>query len=166
MSGIDNPFDGEASRHEREGVPSHLARDFVVKRHLKHGDTRALAFWLETNDYQPGAEVRRLLAQMLQPTRHDKLDQSKTHALPTEQVPYCLEAKRRDGRRGPKFDPVAAERSSAIREVYERRLELAGPGSSEAVILDMVAELGPEVTESMIREAIKVRSPKSSQRGR
>lgn len=161
MTKIDNPFNGEAHRLVREhGASEQVARDFVVLRHLLQGDTRALAHWIE-QDYWPGKEVKHLLSLMLQPTRYDADDPAKTFEIGPEVVPYCLEARRRDGKRGPKSDPVADERNQAVADMYRRLMSEKGRGFSDSVILDMAKELEPDISESMIREATKKRSPKS-----
>jgi hypothetical protein len=155
----DNPFDGEAKRIMRsKGLSLSEARDCVVNRYLRNGRTEALAFWLE-RDYQPGLDVRNLLSLMLQPIRVDSNDPDKEFPVPLEQVRYELVAKDRSSKRGPRQDPVAHERNSAIRDYYHRRTAELGPGSSESVILEL-SEM-PGLSESMVREAIKVRSPKS-----
>lgn len=156
----DNPFDGEANRLlEDPKYTEQMARDEVVQKSLRNGDTRALAHWLEKG-YCPGTEVSQLLSRMLQPERDDADDPTKTYKYPPVDVPYKLEAKRRDGRRGARRDPVAAERNRALCEYYQNELGIAGPGSSDSVIKKMVEDL-PGTTESMIREALKKRSPKS-----
>jgi hypothetical protein len=74
MKEIDNPFDGEAARlMQQQSVTEQQARDFVVWRYLKIGDTRALAHWL-MSDYRPGATVAVFLSYMLQPERHNAND--------------------------------------------------------------------------------------------
>lgn len=161
MTKIDNPFDGEAYRLIQEhGASEQVARDFVVLRHLHQGDTRALAHWIE-QDYWPGKEVRRMLSLMLQPTRYDADAPEISFEVGREVVPYSLEVKRRDGKRGPKNDPVADERNQAIADIYHRLMNEKGRGFSDSVILDMVKELEPDISESKIREATKKRSPKS-----
>jgi len=109
MTEIDNPFDGEAARiiHEQD-VTEQQARDFVVLRYLKEGDTRALAHWLE-GDYFPSEAVRRLLSFMLQPVRTDADDPDKNYTYSLEAVPFELKAKRRDGKRGTPKNPVSDE---------------------------------------------------------
>ena len=109
MTEIDNPFDGEAARiiHEQD-VTEQQARDFVVLRYLKEGDTRALAHWLE-GDYFPSEAVRRLLSFMLQPVRTDADDPDKNYTCSLEAVPFELKAKRRDGKRGAPKNPVSDE---------------------------------------------------------
>ncbi len=161
MTEIDNPFDGEAARlfHE-QGVTEQQARDYVVLRYLKVGNTRALAHWLEA-DYCPGETVRRLISFMLQPVRADADDPDKTYTSSLEAVPFELTAKRRDGKRGAPKKPVADERNQAIYDYYDRRVAESGAGNSDSVILELVELLKPDIKESAIREAIKVRSPKS-----
>lgn len=161
MTEIDNPFDGEAAAHIREqGAPEQAARDCVVLRYLAVGDTRALAHWIE-QDYCPGPAVRRLLSYMLQPVRGDPDDPKKTFTCDYDKVPYELKAVRRSGGKGRKPDLAAAERNSAIMDRYRRLLEEYGPGASDGAVKTLAEELEPEISESMIREAIKSRSPKS-----
>jgi hypothetical protein len=161
MTEIDNPYDGEAARlfHE-QGVTEQQARDAVVLRYLKEGDTRALAHWLE-RDYCPGEAVRRLLSFMLQPVRSDADDPEKTYTSSLEAVPFELKAKRRDGKRGAPRKPDADERNQAILDCYDRRMAEIGVGGYESTISDLVELLKPDINESTIREAIKNRSPKS-----
>ena len=161
MTEIDNPFDGEAARlfHE-QGVTEQQARDAVVLRYLKKGNTRALAHWLE-GDYCPGEAVRRLLSFMLQPVRVDADDPDKTYTSSLDAVPFELKVKRRDGKRGAPRKPVADERNQAILDYYDRRMTEIGAGKSDSVIADLVELLKPDINESAIREAIKGRSPKS-----
>jgi hypothetical protein len=161
MTEIDNPFDGEAARlfHE-EGITEQQARDFVVLRYLKEGDTRALAHWLEGN-YFPSEAVRRLLSFMLQPVRADANDPDKHYACSPKAVPFELKAKRRDGKRGAPRNPVADERNRAILEKYRQLMAEIGKGGHESAIAHLVELMGPYVSESAIREAIKNRSPKS-----
>jgi hypothetical protein len=161
MTEIDNPFDGEAARlFHGQGVTEQQARDFVVWRHLKIGDTRALAHWLE-GDYCPGELVKRLLSFMLQPVRPDADDPNKNYTCSLEAVPFELKAKRRDGKRGAPRNPVSDERNQAILDCYDRRMAEIGVGGYESVITDLVELLKPDINESAIREAIKDRSPKS-----
>jgi hypothetical protein len=161
MTAIDNPFDGEAARLQgQENITEQQARDCVVLRYLKVGDTRALAHWLEAA-YCPGEPVRRLLSFMLQPVREDVGDPDKTYAFSLEVVPFELKAKRRDGKRGAPRNPVSDERNQTIYDYYVRRMAEVGAGGYESVITDLVTLLGPDIKESAIREAIKARSPKS-----
>ncbi len=161
MTEIDNPFDGEAARIVRDrGGTEQNARDLVVLRYLLSGDTRALAFWLE-RDYCPGKPVRILLAYMLRPVREDTEDPTKTFTCSPDLVPFELKAKRRGGKRGTFPDPVVAERNTAILEMYQRLYDKIGKGGYESAIAEMKDELGPHISESMIREATKERSPKS-----
>lgn len=161
MTEINNPFDGEAARlfHD-QGVTEQQARDYVVLRYLKVGDTRALAHWLEGN-YCPSEAVRRLLSFMLQPVRVDADDLDKTYTCSLEAVPFELKAKRRDGKRGAPKNPVSDERNQAISNYYDRRMAKIGVGNYETVIVELVDLLKPDINESAIREAIKNRSPKS-----
>jgi hypothetical protein len=161
MTEVDNPFDGEAARlfHE-QGITEQQARDFVVLRYLKEGDTRALAHWLEGN-YFPSETVRRLLSFMLQPVRPDADDPNKNYTCSLEVVPFELKAKRRDGKRGAPKNPVSDERNQAILDYYDRRMAEIGAGNSDSVIADLVELLKPDIKESAIREAVKNRSPKS-----
>ena len=161
MSEIDNPFDGEACRLMRaQGATEQQARDYVVLRYLRSGDTRALAHWL-MGDYSPGPAVKKMVSYMLQPTRQDPEDAGKILTCDPHIIPYELVIKSRGGKKGRRSDRVAAERNQAIRDLYDRRLAQVGKGGSDSVIAELVDELGPEVSESMIREAIKERSPKS-----
>jgi hypothetical protein len=161
MTDIDNPFDGEAARlFHGQGVTEQQARDAVVLRYLKVGDTRALAYWLKGN-YCPGETVRRLLSFMLQPVRPDADDPNKNYTCSLEAVPFELKAKRRDGKRGAPRNPVSDERNQAILDCYDRRMAEIGVGGYESVITDLVELLKPDINESVIREAIKNRSPKS-----
>lgn len=161
MTEIDNPFDGEAARlfHE-QGITEQQARDAVVLRYLKVGDTRALAHWLEAG-YCPGEPVRRFLSFMLQPVREDVGGPEKTYVCSPDIVPFELKAKRRDGSRGAPRNPVSDERNQTIYDYYVRRMAEVGAGGYESVIADLVTLLGPDIKESAIREAIKARSPKS-----
>ena len=161
MTDIDNPFDGEAARlFHGQDVTEQQARDAVVLRYLKVGDTRALAYWLKGN-YCPGETVRRLLSFMLQPVRPDADDPNKNYTCSLEAVPFELKAKRRDGKRGAPRNPVSDERNQAILDCYDRRMAEIGVGGYESVITDLVELLKPDINESVIREAIKNRSPKS-----
>jgi hypothetical protein len=161
MTDIDNPFDGEAARIVREqGATEQIARDFVVLRHLLSGDTRALAFWLE-RDFCPGEPIRRLLAYMLQPVREDTEDPTKTFTCSPDLVPFELVAKRRRKQKGRHRNPVADERNTAIKEMYERAYEGIDAGGHESAIKELAEQLGPDIKESAIREAVKKRSPKS-----
>ena len=161
MTDIDNPFDGEAARlFHGQGITEQQARDAVVLRYLKVGDTRALAYWLKGN-YCPGETVRRLLSFMLQPVRPDADDPNKNYTCSLEAVPFELKAKRRDGKRGAPRNPVSDERNQAILDCYDRRMAEIGVGGYESVITDLVELLKPDINESVIREAIKNRSPKS-----
>lgn len=163
MLEIDNPFDGEAARlFANQDITEQQARDYVVRRYLMLGDTRALAHWLLHDDYSPGEAIKKLLSYMFQPERFDKEDPTINYICDTGKVPYKLIAKKRVGKAGRKTDPETAERNQAIFNKYNKRLENIGFGGSESVISELVDELGPENTESMIREAIKKRSPKSS----
>ena len=159
MTEIDNPFDGEAARlmQQQPNITEQQARDYVVLRYLKVGDTRALAYWLEA-DYCPGEPVRRLLSFMLQPVREDADDPNKTYTSSLDAVPFELTAKRRDGKRGAARKPVADERNQAISDYYGRRMAEIGAGGYESVISELE---GLGVKESAIREAIKKNSPKS-----
>ena len=158
---IDNPFDDEAARiiHE-QNVTEQQARDFVVLRYLKEGDTRALAHWME-GDYFPSEAVRRLFSFMLQPVRTDSDDPDKNYTCSLEAVPFELKAKRRDGKRGAPKNPVSDERNQAISDYYDRRMTEIGVGHYETIIAELVDLLKPDINESAIREAIKNRSPKS-----
>jgi len=161
MTEIDNPFDGEAARIVREqGVTEQIARDFVVRRYLLSGNTRALAFWLE-RDYCPGEPIRRLLAYMLQPVREDTEDPTKTFRCSPDLVPFELATKRRDGKGGRFSDPVVAERNTATSEMYQRFYDNIGPGGYESAIEELKSQLGPQLGVSKIKEATKERSPKS-----
>jgi hypothetical protein len=161
MTEIDNPFDGEAARlFHGQGVTEQQARDAVVLRYLKVGNTRALAHWLE-RDYCPGEVVRRLLSFMLQPVRADADDPDKTYTCSLEAVPFELMAKRRDGKRGAPKKPVSDEQNQAILDCYDRRMTEIGVGGYESVITDLVELLAPDINESAIKEALKARSPKS-----
>ena len=162
MTEIDNPFDGEAARlmQQQPNITEQQARDYVVLRYLKVGDTRALAYWLEA-DYRPGTAVSRLLSFMLQPVREDAEDPNLTYPCSLELVPFELKAKRRDGKRGAPKNPVSDERNQAVLDCYDRRMAEIGAGGSESVITQLREDLGPDITESMIREAVKTRSPKS-----
>ena len=98
MIDVDNPFDGEAARLlQQPDVTEQQARDYVILRYLREGNTRALAHWLE-GDYSPGKEVKRMLSYMLQPERVYADDPEKTYACSFEAVPFELKAKRRDGK--------------------------------------------------------------------
>ena len=161
MTEIGNPFDGEAARLTRQqSVTEQQARDAVVLRYLKVGDTRALAHWLKVN-YCPGEPVRRLLSFMLQPVQADADDPDKTYTCNLKDVPFELKAKRRDGKRGAPKNPVSAERNQAILDYYDRRMTEIGVGGYESVIADLVELLAPDINESAIKEALKARSPKS-----
>ncbi len=163
MREIDNPFDGEAVRLIRDqGMKGSDALDEVVLRYLRQGDTRPLAHWLVAG-YCPGEEVRLLLSAMLQPDRETADEAQKVISFDPEEVPYWLEPKRRDGKKGRKRDLVSDERNQVIDDAYRQRLDEVGPGGSDSVIAEMVEEFGPVVSESMIREAIKNRSRKSGQ---
>jgi len=160
MDEIDNPFDGEAARifHE-QGVSEQEARDFVVLRYLRDGDTSALAHWLMTN-YDPGKTVKLMLSYMLQPKRQDAEDASKELASDPNKVPYELVAKRRDGKSGRPVEPLTAEKNQAIQDLYNKLVTEIGPGGSDSAVSHLAQELGPDITMSMIKEAIKGRSPK------
>ena len=161
MTAIDNPFDGEAARLQgHENITEQQARDCVVLRYLKLGDTRALAHWLEAG-YSPGEPVRRFLSFMLQPVREDVGDPKQTYVCSPEIMPFELKAKRRDGSRGAPRNPVSDERNKAVYDYYTRRMSEIGAGGHESVIAELVTLLGPDLKESAIREAIKARSPKS-----
>jgi hypothetical protein len=161
MTEIGNPFDGEAARlMQQQSVTEQQARDYVVLRYLKIGDTRALAHWLE-GDYCPGEPVRRLLSFMLQPVRADANNPEKTYTSSLEAVPFELQAKRRNGKRGAPRNPVSDERNQAIFDYYDRRMAEIGVGGYESVITELKQLLAPYINESAIREAIKNRSPKS-----
>lgn len=163
MGEVDNPFDGEANRLLREqSVTLQQARDFVVLRYLKSGNTQALAHWL-MEDYQPGRTVARMLSYMLQPERQLDRREGKIVTCSPEVVPFELKAKKRGGGRGRKSDSAAAERNQAIYELYKKLLADIGPGGSDSAIAELEGFLGPEITQSMIKEAIKDRSPKSRQ---
>jgi hypothetical protein len=156
----DNPFDGEANRlADEKNITILVARDIVIRKYLNNGDTRPLAFWLEKN-HPLGSEVRLLLAFMLQPTRENSEFPGKFITVPPGVVPFELKATRRDGKRGRHNDLGAAERNNAILKYYHKRCEEIGPGSSESVIAEIAAF--PDLNESIVREAIKSRSPKSA----
>ena len=159
---IDNPFDGEAWRLVRDaGIDLNRAKNLVVFRDLRLGDTRALAHWLMQDDYEPDKAVRFFLSYMLQPRRNDPHDPSVSDEVAHDRLLYRLDAKRRDGKKGRPNDPTAAEINTMISDYYEKKLAELGPGGSEAVVAEMADEFGPHVSESRIREAIKERSPKS-----
>ena len=161
MTEINNPFDGEAARLMLQpGVTEQHARDYVILRYLNLGDTRALAHWLE-GDYRLGREVKRLLSFMLQPERVDADDPARTYTCSFEVVPFELKAKRRDGKRGAPRNPVSDERNRVIGEYYDRLMTEIGKGGHESTIAQLIEQLGPDINESAIREAIKARSPKS-----
>lgn len=161
MKEIDNAFDGEAERHINEQhAAEQVARDMVVLRYLKEGDTRALAHWLVT-DYNPGKDVRRLLSRMFQPDRYDPVDIRQKSDAGIDEVPYGLRTFSRDGKKGPPRDPEAAERNQAIKDCYDQLMERNGPGGHESAIHELEDLLGPEIKGSAIREAVKLRSPKS-----
>lgn len=163
MSEIENPFDGEVARYtQKDGATKQQARDFVVLRYLMAGDTRALAYLLQGN-YMPGKAVRTLLSLMLQPEVQDTEDPETINSIDREGIPYELVAKKRDGTAGRKSDPVVAEKNQALADQYYKRKNETGSGTSDSVIAKMVEDFGPEISESMIREATKVRSPKSGQ---
>lgn len=161
MTEIDNPFDGEAFRAmQQPNVTEQNARDYVVLRYLNLGDTRALAHWLE-RDYSPGNEVKRMLSFMLQPSRVDAEDPAKTYTCSFDAVPFELKAKRRDGKRGAPRNPVSDEKNKIIEENYDQLMARIGKGGHESAVAELVEQLGPDIIESAIREAIKSRSPKS-----
>ena len=166
----DNPFDGEAAREaqryldEDPRLTANQARDFVAIRYLLAGNTGALAHFLMSDDYVLGPAVKKLLSFMLQPDRVDPHDQTIEVSEPVEQIPYALVVRHRAGKKGRRRDLAADERNSALAEEYRRRVDAAGPGSSESVILQMVEDYDG-VTELMIREAIKQRSRKSPKAG-
>ena len=162
MAEVDNPFDGEAARLVREqNVTLQEARDAVVLRYLKSGNTQALAHWLMT-DYRPGGTVALMLSYMLQPERQLDGDEGQIVTCSPEVVPFELKAKKRLGSRGRKSDSVAAERNQAIYDLYQKLLTDIGPGGSDSAIAELEDLLGPEISPSMIREAVKERSPKST----
>lgn len=162
----DNPFDGEAQRYQNEDtrLTANQARDFVAIRYLLAGNTGALAHFLLCHDYLPGPELKKLLSLMLQPDRIHPSDQTIEVSAPVEQIPYSLVVKHRAGKKGRRRDLAADERNSALAEEYRRRVDTAGPGSSESVILQMADDYDG-VTDLMIREAIKRRSQKSPKAG-
>lgn len=165
MTEVDNPFDGEAVRLVREqSVTLQEARDAVVLRYLKSGNTQALAHWLMT-DYQPGRTVALMLSYMLQPERQVEGGEEQIVTCSPEVVPFELKAKRRTRNRGRKFDSIAAERNQAIYDLYKKLLADIGPGGSDSAIAELEDLLGPEISPSMIKEAVKVRTPKSGRRG-
>jgi len=161
MTEIDNPFDGEAFRAmQQPNITEQIARDYVVMRYLKLGDTRALAHWLE-RDYNPGKLVKKMLSFMLQPTRVGAEDPSKTYSCSFEAVPFELKTKRRDGKRGAPRNPVSDEKNRIVGENYDLLMAEIGKGGHESAIAQLIEQLGPDINESAIREAIKARSPKS-----
>lgn len=161
MTEITNPFDGEVSNLvEQRSISEQLARDVVVYRYLKLGDTRALAHWLKF-DYNPTKKVKELLSYMLQPEQVALDDPEKTIVSSLEEIPYELKPKRRDGKRGAPRNPVADERNRIIKENYKRLMENFGKGAHESAIAELVEQLGPAVSENAVREALKNRSPKS-----
>lgn len=162
MGEVDNPFDGEANRLVQEqNVTLQDARDFVVLRYLKDGNTQALAHWLMT-DYRPGSTVALMLSYMLQPERQHDGDEAQIVTCHPDVVPFELKATKRLGSRGRKPDSIAAERNQAIYDLYQTLLEEIGPGGSDSAIAELEDLLGPKIGPSMIREAVKNRSPKST----
>lgn len=162
MTEIDNPFDGEASRVMRDkGVSAQVAKDAVVLRYLKEGNTEALAHWLLT-DYRPGPTIAMFLSYMLQPIRLSNAEFAKLFEIDKEVVPYELVSKRRSGTKGRKTNSLAAEKNQAIYELYQHLNQKEGAGGSEAAVATLEAILDPGTSLSMIREAIKERSPKST----
>jgi hypothetical protein len=102
MTEIDNPFDGEAARlFHGQGVKEQQARDAVVLRYLKDGNTEALAHWL-MSDYRPGATVAVFLSYMLQPERQVNGDPRNVVTSDPNIIPYQLIATNRHGHRGRK----------------------------------------------------------------
>lgn len=161
MTEIDNPFDGEATRlMQQQSVTEQQARDFVVLRYLKDGNTEALAHWLMSN-YTMGATVAVFLSYMLQPERQVDGDPLNVVRCDPKIIPYELKVESRQGRRGRKTSSIAAERNQAINDLYKAQMATIGKGGHDSIIKDLSDFLGPEITPSMIVEATKDRSPKS-----
>ena len=161
MTEMDNPFDGEASRiMQKHGVTEQIARDAVVLRYLKDGNTEALAHWL-MSDYTMGASVAVFLSYMLQPERQVNGDPLNVVRCDPKVIPYELKVDSRQGRRGRKPSSIAAERNQAIYDLYKAQMANIGKGGHESSIALLIEQLGPEISGSAIREAIKDRSPKS-----
>lgn len=159
MTEIDNPFDGEAARLFHEpGVTEQQARDVVVLRYLKKGDTRALAHWLMSG-YTPGRAVAVFLSYMLQPKRQVDGDPLNVVTCHPDIIPYELKATKRQ--RGRKPGSISAERNQAINDLYRERMAEFGKGGHDSIIKELFDFLGPKITLSMIVEATKDRSPKS-----
>jgi hypothetical protein len=161
MTEIDNPFDGEAARlFHGQSVTEQQARDAVVLRYLKDGNTEALAHWL-MSDYRPGATVAVFLSYMLQPERQVNGDPRNVVTSDPNIIPYQLIATNRHGHRGRKPSSISAERNQAINDLYTAQMAGIGKGGHDSAIAHLIEQLGPEISESAIREAIKERSPKS-----
>ena len=161
MTEIDNPFDGEASRiMQAKGVTEQTARDAVVLRYLKDGNTEALAYWLMF-DYKMGATVAVFLSYMLQPERQVNGDPKNVVTCHPNIIPYQLTATSRQRRQGRKSDSKIAERNQAIYDHYKALMARIGKGGHDSAIAELVEFLKPDTSESAIREAIKNRSPKS-----
>lgn len=161
MTEIDNPFDGEASRiMQIHGATEQIARDAVVMRYLKEGNTEALAHWLMT-DYKLGRLAAALLSYMLQPKRIVDGDPCNVVEIDPNIIPYELTATNRLGRKGPKSDSISAERNQAINDIYKAQMASIGKGGHDSAIAELVELLKPDIKENAIREAIKNRSPKS-----
>jgi|GEM_PF-2902239 hypothetical protein len=161
MREIANPFDGEAARlfHEQD-FTEQQARDYVVLRYLRVGDTRALAHWLMYG-YTPSRAVAVFLSYMLQPERQDDGDPLNVVTCHPKIIPYGLTSFPRAGQKGRPPDPTAAERNQAIKELYDRHMLPIGPGGHESAIAALKELLEPDINKSAIKEALKARSPKS-----
>ena len=158
MSTIDNPFDAEAVRlmNLRE-VTEEVARNVVILKYLKAGDTRPLAYWLP-DGLTLHPDVRVFLSAMLQPERMAEGNPEKAYSITPEQVPYALRPVRRDGQMGRPRDMEVEERARAVCDYYDMRMVSIGRGGHDAVITEITDIVKPYLSRSWVLEVVKERS--------
>ncbi len=128
------PWGIEADILMRErGWSKEKARDVVIAKWLRAGDTKALGALLELG-HAPGPGVLNFLARMLQ---HESLDTAKDR----DEVPFRLVAQSRTGQRGRPLDPEIAVRDRLLALQVEKRVS-AGV-TKEAAVADVVEMLDP-----------------------
>jgi len=128
---IQQPWDIEADRLQNDhGGNLNMCRDLVIIDWLlTSGDTRPYADWVLRYNHQPGLEVNRLLAIMMNPDPNPRVP-----------VPYGLVKRKRSGDSGRPIDLVVKERDRLLFENISRIMKEAGKGSYDSAIKQM-AEL-------------------------